>query len=228
MKNKFKKVICCLLCLLLVFSSAGVAAIGASDYPEGVTAEQALNAVGATDRLLRNALPALTGKSLPQLVKPMLYNDATVSELLVSLYSSLGANESELEMIGLSASPSDVAAFLEDYPSVQEALLKADSWDTVDLSGAKWGVKDKNDLAAALGKSLSPFNELLYTLLCSGEYVISGFIKIEGGDGYSNAVVPWHVWAGNGNQLQYSFQENFMDRGAWWASAVHQIAKSWT
>ena len=38
----------------------------------------------------------------------------------------------------------------------------------------------------------------------------------------------WHVWAGNGNQLQYSFQENFMDRGAWWASAVHRIAKSWT
>ena len=33
--------------------------------------------------------------------------------------------------------------------------------------------------------------------------------------------------AENGNPLQYSFLENFMDRGAWWAT-VHGVAKSWT
>ena len=30
-----------------------------------------------------------------------------------------------------------------------------------------------------------------------------------------------------GNPLQYSFQENSMDRGAWQAT-VHGVAKSWT
>jgi len=30
---------------------------------------------------------------------------------------------------------------------------------------------------------------------------------------------------GNGNPLQYSFLENPMDRGAWWAT-VHGVAKS--
>ena len=30
---------------------------------------------------------------------------------------------------------------------------------------------------------------------------------------------------GNGNPLQYSFQENPMDRGVWWAT-VHEVAKS--
>ena len=30
---------------------------------------------------------------------------------------------------------------------------------------------------------------------------------------------------GNGNPLQYSCLENFMDRGAWWAP-VHGVAKS--
>ena len=30
--------------------------------------------------------------------------------------------------------------------------------------------------------------------------------------------------AGNGNPLQHSFLENFMDRGAWWA-IVHEVAK---
>ena len=32
---------------------------------------------------------------------------------------------------------------------------------------------------------------------------------------------------GNDNPLQYSCQENSMDREAWWAS-VHGVAKSWT
>ena len=32
---------------------------------------------------------------------------------------------------------------------------------------------------------------------------------------------------GNGNPLQYSCLENFMDRGAWWAM-VHGVAKSQT
>ncbi|CAN0200175.1 unnamed protein product [Rangifer tarandus platyrhynchus] len=32
---------------------------------------------------------------------------------------------------------------------------------------------------------------------------------------------------GNGNRLQYSWLENFMDRGAWQAT-VHGVTKSWT
>ena len=32
---------------------------------------------------------------------------------------------------------------------------------------------------------------------------------------------------GNGNPLQYSCLENFMDRGAWWAT-IHGVAKSQT
>ena len=31
---------------------------------------------------------------------------------------------------------------------------------------------------------------------------------------------------GNGNSLQYSCLENYMDGGAWWA-IVHGVAKSW-
>ena len=32
---------------------------------------------------------------------------------------------------------------------------------------------------------------------------------------------------GNGTPLQYSYLENPMDGGAWWAT-VHEVAKSWT
>ena len=34
-------------------------------------------------------------------------------------------------------------------------------------------------------------------------------------------------WGGHINPLQYSYLENPMDRGAWWAT-VHRVAKSWT
>ena len=44
------------------------------------------------------------------------------------------------------------------------------------------------------------------------------------------ALIPGSVRSpgeGNGNPLQYSCQENPMDRGAWWAT-VHRVANSWT
>ena len=32
---------------------------------------------------------------------------------------------------------------------------------------------------------------------------------------------------GNGNPFQYSCLENFMDRGAWWAT-IHRVTNNWT
>jgi len=32
---------------------------------------------------------------------------------------------------------------------------------------------------------------------------------------------------GNGNPFHYTYLENSMDRGAWWAT-VHRVIKSWT
>ena len=40
-------------------------------------------------------------------------------------------------------------------------------------------------------------------------------------------IVSFLAIEGNGTPLQYSFLENPMDGGAWWA-AVHGVAKSWT
>ena len=40
-------------------------------------------------------------------------------------------------------------------------------------------------------------------------------------------ITPAAFGEGNGKPLQYSCLENFMDRGAWWAT-VHGVTKSWT
>ena len=192
MRKTFKRFISLILCLLVAFSSlSSVAAAGyTTDYPQGVTAEEALVAVKGTDKLLNNLLPALTGGTLEDMVKPMIFSDESLSNFIVSLYLGLSETASELEMVGLDASVSAVASGLGDYPDVQNALMNASSWEEVDLEGVKWGVNDKNSFATAFAKALSPFNEIFNMLLCSGTYTISGFIKVEGANGYENAIVP--------------------------------------
>jgi hypothetical protein len=130
MKKKLKKVISLILCVLVAFSSLSSVAVAGytTDYPQGVTAEEALAAVKGTDKLLNNMLPALTGGSLSDMVKPMLFSDESLSNFVVSLYLGLSETASELEMIGVDASVSAVAGGLEDYPDIQKALLNASSW----------------------------------------------------------------------------------------------------
>ena len=192
MRKTFKRFISLILCLLVAFSSlSSVAAAGyTTDYPQGVTAEEALVAVKGTDKLLNNLLPALTGGTLEDMVKPMIFSDESLSNFIVSLYLGLSETAGELEMIGLDASVSAVASGLGDYPDVQNALMNASSWEEVDLEGVKWGVSDKNSFATAFAKALSPFNEIFNMFLCSGTFTISGFIKVEGANGYENAIVP--------------------------------------
>lgn len=192
MKKTIKKFISLILCLLVAFSCfSQVAAAGyTADYPQGVTAEEALTAVSGVDKLLNNLLPAMTGGTLEDMIKPMLFSDESLSGFVVSLYLGLSENSDELEMIGLDASVWAVADGLGDYPDVQNALYEASSWEEVNLEGVKWGIKDKNSFAVAFAKALSPFNDIFYTLLCSGSFTVSGFIKIDGANGYENAVVP--------------------------------------
>lgn len=192
MKGIFKRVICSILCVLVAFYSFGSVALAGytTDYPQGVTAEEALTAVKGTDALLNNILPALSGQSLADTLKPMIYSDESLSGFVVSLYLGLSENESEMDMIGLDVSVSAVADGLGDYPEVQKALYAAGSWVEVNLEGVKWGIKDKEGFAAAFAKALSPFDDIFYTILCSGTYAISSFIKIDGANGYENAVVP--------------------------------------
>lgn len=192
MKKSLKNVLCLLMCAVIVCSSVSVVAAAGDDafYPDGVTEQQVLSAQAGTDKLLQNAVPLLTGGSLSQLVKPMLYNSDTLSAVVVGLYASMEARGDELDGIGVDFSVSAVASALSDYPEVKNALSKYNSWSEVNLDGVQWGVTDKNGFATALGVAFSPLNDVLYMLMCSGTYEISRFIKISGGAGYTNAVVP--------------------------------------
>lgn len=192
MKKHLTKLIVLCLCLVLSCSSflsiCGVAVEG--DYPDGVTAEDALAAVGGTDRLLNSAVPLLTGNNLGTLVKPMIYSSETLSSVLVQTYLSFEQEGADLSAVGIDTSVKSVADALVQYPEVSKKLKQYNSWSEVDLTGVNWGVTDKNGFAEAFGAIFSPLNDVLYMLLCSGELQIASLIKISGGDGYTNAIVP--------------------------------------
>ena len=60
---------------------------------------------------------------------------------------------------------------------------------------------------------------------CSGKE-----LPATAGDRVDVNLIPWSgrsPGVGNGNPLQYSYLENPMDRGAWWAT-VHGVPKSRT
>ena len=68
--------------------------------------------------------------------------------------------------------------------------------------------------------------ELTYPLGFPGGSVVKNLPANAGDEG----LIPGSGRApgkGNGNPLQYSFLENPMDRGAWWAT-MHRIAKTQT
>ena len=192
MKVCCKKLISILLCLLVLLGSVSAVATAstASAYPDGVTPEQAFNAVGGTDKLINAVLPSVMGTDLKTALSGGLYTNEAVSGTLISIYSGLSQQGDMLSYISLDASPKGVAAQLRAYPRIAGMLYACDSWDQVDLTGADWGVRDKYTFARALATCFNPFNDILYTLLCSGSFEINSFIKIEGADGYSNAIVP--------------------------------------
>lgn len=186
------KILSVVLCLMVACSPLTVVAAAGNGgaYPVGVTAEDTQRAITGTDKLLANALPTLTGKTLAQLASPMIYNSENLSAILLGMYQSLQEKGEDLQKIGIDTSVSGVAEALKGYPNVSKALLKYDSWEKVSLQGVDWGVKDKNGFANALSAAFSPFNDILFMILCSGTYEFSAFIKIQGGDGYSAAIVP--------------------------------------
>lgn len=190
---KFKKLICLILAVLLAFSasSMNVVAFAGASYPDGVTEKQAQNAVTGTEKLVAYILKNHLKTDLKTLIEPMIYSDEVVSSLLVSIYSSMEESAGDLKAIGIDVTISGVAKGLKNYPEVQKALLDSGSFKTIDLTSVKWGVTDKKSFSKAVSATLSPFNNLLFMLLCSGKYNLAGITSIKGGDGYENAIVPF-------------------------------------
>lgn len=187
--NKTAKSFLSVLLTLCVLLSVCMPCFAAVSYPDGVTNQSAAEAAKKTDNLVENAVSSFENTTLENLVTRVLFESETLSKLLTGIYSSLSESTDTLSKLGIDISPAGVAKGLANYPTVQKALLNSAGWSAVNLSGAKWNVYDKYDFASAVAAMLSPFNDVLYTVLCGGTYKI-GVIRITGSNGYETGLVP--------------------------------------
>ena len=189
MIKKGRKVISLLTVILLTVLSLMPGALAVT-YPEGVTKEQISATIDKTDIIIKTFAESTKEGSLKNLVLPQIYKDEVLSSLAIGIYSAVEENADSISSIGLDVSTKGVAKHLGAYPEVKEKLEKYDKWSEVSLENASWGVKDKESFTKAAAAVLSPFNDLLYALLCGGRYSVNALIGFEGAKGYETAIVP--------------------------------------
>ncbi len=191
MKHFLKRALCIFLCVFVASSSFLSVAANASSYPEGVTEKEALNALEGTKKLLDQLLPMISQQDLLAMFKGSIYNSKTLSDFLVNTYGSLAENTDELKLLGIDCSTKALSAALFNYPKVCLALYESETWADADLTNVDWGVKNKEEFAQAISAIFSPFNEILYTLLCSEGYQMNGILLMKGANGYGSSIIPF-------------------------------------
>lgn len=198
--------------------SAGMTAFAAEDdfYPEGVTAEQAGQAVTTVDTVLNDAdlLKLVSGLvngaqdvvKLPenaenlkdlaeQVIEENLFTDATVTAVVKMIYpaliSVLGDSASLASIIGINVYPKDVAkAISNDYADAKAAISAADKdWNAVDWTQVKWNVTDEDSFYKAMGQGLNGLNALLNVILNKID-AGSALAGLKGIEGYRLTIVP--------------------------------------
>ncbi len=185
-----KKLLSVFLVTLIVALTMAPASMAAVTYPEGVTAEQAENAISKTDLMISSLLKNSQNTTLRELLMPQICSSDTLSMLTIEVYKMLEQSAEDLSMLKLDTTPAAVSAYLTNYPEAAAKIASFATWAEMNLDGVNWGVSTKEQMADAAAAVFGPLNDLLYTLLCAGSYSLNIVIGIEGDYGYQNAIVP--------------------------------------
>lgn len=189
MKKQLKKIFSVYLAFMLVVLSF-VPVASAITYPAEVTKEKAEIAIEKTDKVIYEAAMAIGGTTLKNLIAKEIYTSETLSMLLTGIYGMLSENEAELSQMNLDVSVENVSKGLSAYPKVASELSEYKSWSEIKSLRADWGVKDKDSFVKAVSAIFTPFNDILYTLLCSGSFSLNALVGVKGGNGYETAIIP--------------------------------------
>ena len=190
MKNKMKKFISLLVAMVIVLMTMAPMSLAAVTYPQNITKEQALSVIEKTDTVVASVLKQTQNTDLKEIALREICSSPVLSMLITEIYKSIEANSESLSVLNLNTSPSAVAAYLSDYPEVQQVLQSTATWAEVNLENVSWGISDKSGFVDAAAAFFGPFNELLYTLLCGGKYPLVFVVGVEGDMGYENAIIP--------------------------------------
>ncbi len=189
MVKNLKKIFSIFLSVVLIALML-VPFVSAVAYPKDVTKEKAETAIEKTDGVIYNAVMALQNTTLKALIAKEIYSSDTLSMLLSGVYGMLSENEAELSGMNIDVSVVAVREALKAYPDVASKLSAYKSWSEVKDFKADWNVNDKDGFVRGVSAIFTPFNDILYTLLCSGSFSLNSIVGIKGGNGYETAIVP--------------------------------------
>lgn len=164
----------------------------AVDYPENISKQKVLDSMTDLDNLVLKLVSVSSEKNLSDTVYEMLCCDQTLNSLFSAVYGEMTENAGTLSAIGVNVSPANIAACLSNYPQVSAAIATcSDLKSAVALAPTLvWNVSDKDGFASACAAMFAPFENILYTLLCSGSVQINDIMSIQGADGYTTAIIP--------------------------------------
>lgn len=188
--SKTVRVILSLVLTLVMLTASVLPCFAIISYPESVTAEQSLATIGKADKLIKGFMES-QNTSLKETALKLVYSDDVLSQMLTGIYKALEAEAGDsLSTVGVNTSVAGLAERLSAYPSVAQRLSACSGWAEADLTGAEWNVETKSEFSSAVEAMLSPFNDILYALLCSGSYSLNLLVGIKGSNGYETAIIP--------------------------------------
>lgn len=219
------RVILSVFLVLVIMCFSVLPCFAIADYPENVTKEQTLSTIVKVDKAIDGFMKT-QNTTLGDMILKEIYSDEMLSMLLTGIYKTLETEAGDtLTSVGINTSVSGIAKEFGRYPDVANRLSSYSSWAEADLTGAKWNVNSKSDFAVALSTMFSPFNDVLYALLCSGSYSINLIVGIKGSNGYETAIIPTFEALGCkdylGAQEFYSQAEN--DKGSMIYNIVYDL-----
>lgn len=188
MVRKGKKVISLITVILIILLSALPAA--AVDYPEGVTKDQILSTISKTDVVIESLVKTTPQGTLRNMILPEIYKDKVVTGLMLGIYKAIEENAESISALGIDVTVKGVTQKLSQYPDIQKELSAHSRWSEIESLKAKWGIKNKDSFIKAVAAVLSPFNDVLYMLLCDGSYSLNPIVGLKGAKGYETAIIP--------------------------------------
>lgn len=211
MKKLSKKLLSLLMALTLIAACLAPMSVGAVTYPQGVTPQQAEDAIENTDKLISGFLREVSNTTLSEMLMPEICSDKFMSFIVTEIYKALEENADALSTLGIKAGCADVAKYLANYPEVAAKLSGASSWAGVDLTGVSWGINGKQDFVVAASYAFGPLNSILYTLLCGGNYDLLLVLGVKGEMGYQNSILPIYETLG---MTKYTDPQTFYNDAA--------------
>ena len=194
MKRMTGRLAALLLALLIVCSGAVLPVGAAVSLPDGTTREALQATMPKLEKVVLRLMQDNGGSDgLKAQVYGALYADKTLNEILTGVYGGFADNESTLKTLGVDISPKAAAACLAGFPEVAAAAGAYADWKALIDAGnfaPHWHVDGQGQFSAALAAMFGPLNDLLYTVLCAGEYRPNMIVSVQGGNGYENVIVP--------------------------------------